>query len=49
MKFHLNINDPSWSFDDVAEELRYIANLIEDAYVSGITPFGNTWELDGIE
>ena len=45
----LNIDDPDWGFDDVAEELRYVADQIEDTYVSGITPFGDTWELTGLE
>lgn len=42
---YLEIEDPEWNTDDVAAELREVANRIEDGYAGGLTFSGNNWEL----
>lgn len=45
----VNIEDPALGLDDVAEELREVANRIEEGYSGGYTLFGNRWELEDFE
>ena len=45
----INIEDPAWGLDDIAEELREVANSIEDGYSGGLTSFGNGWELEDFD
>ena len=43
----INIDDDDWREEDIAFEIREVANAIE-SYGShgGITSFGNTWSIE---
>ncbi len=42
----ISIDDPAWSELDIAEEVREVANRIEEGYNHGITGFGNCWSIE---
>ena len=43
----INIDDPAWSEQDIAEELREVANAIEqNESHGGITFSGNCWNIN---
>ena len=45
MQVVIDIMDDAWGYDDIAEELRDVADLVEDGWCGGTTSFGNNWGI----
>lgn len=42
----INIDEDAWNECDIAEEIREVANRIDEGYTNGLTNFGNCWSID---